>query len=425
MFGKPHGFDTRRPQHCRCGPLLLPLLDVTLSIDLGYGASKRFLGHHWPVPGVAVPHTTGMYYTTQTLLSQRSGKLKHKKAAGWTQTILYSIFIRAGDPKPQPGSMRFIKHRRYILMAIYFAYFAFTIYEVDFNLQRSSNAYNELGVPIDVDESGINSRFRRLTIRFHPDKIGAGVDREQANAYFVHLKTMRDIVLDPAKRFAYDRFGPEIFGQCTSCLTFKDYVDRALLSAATSYGALLVILIGANALGFLKDGTYWRYFGILAVAVFEIRAATRPDHPQILTQYVNLLVTSANLRPAYLPFQLTAIIKKASISAAQFLALLMPLYRLDPSQPTAPTDDTEDARHKQLDRLSAFVAESNKDASRLLELESIPYSENERAKSELKEALKKYMVQNVVHSEREVRNAMGEVMARRRTGVPHGAAGTK
>jgi len=346
-------------------------------------------------------------------------------AAGWTQTVLYSIFIRAGDPKPQPGSPNFIKHRRYVLMAIYFAYFAFTIYEVDFNLQRSSNAYTELGVPLDVGEAGINSRFRRLTIKFHPDKAGAGVDRDQANAYFVHLKTMRDIVLDPAKRFAYDRFGPEIFGQCQSCLTVKDYVDSALLSAATSYGALLVILIGANALGFLKDGTYWRYFGLLAVAAFEIRTATRPDHPSVLTQYINPLVTSSNLRPAYLPFQLTAIVKKASISAAQFLALLMPLYRIDPRNPQQPTDDTDASRHTQLDRLAAFVAEGNKDANRLLELESIPYRENEKAKSELREAMKKYMVQNVVHSEKEVRNAMGEVMARRRAGVPHGAQGTR
>jgi curved DNA-binding protein CbpA len=347
------------------------------------------------------------------------------QAAGWAQTILYSIFIRAGDPKPQPGSMRFIKHRRYILIAIYFAYFAFTIYEVDFNLQRSSNAYNELGVPIDVDESGINSRFRKLTIKFHPDKIAAGVDRDLANQYFVHLKSMRDIVLDPAKRFAYDRFGPEIFAQCRNCVIVKDYVDNALLSAATTYGALLVVLIGANALGYLTDGSYWRYFGILAVAVFEIRTATRQDHPRFLSQYLNPLVTSSHLRPAYLPFQLTAIIKKASLSAAQFLALLMPLYRLDPQRPTTSSDDTEDARHKQIDRLSACVAESNKDASRLLELESIPYSDNEKAKSELREALKKYMVQNVVHQERDVRNAMGQSMARRRTGVPHGAQGTK
>jgi curved DNA-binding protein CbpA len=318
--------------------------------------------------------------------------------------------------------MRFIKHRRYILIAIYFAYFVFTIYEVDFNLQRSSNAYNELGVPLDVDESGINSRFRKLTIKFHPDKIGAGVDREIANQYFVHLKSMRDIVLDPAKRFAYDRFGPDIFSQCRNCLTVKDYVDNALLSAATTYGALLVVLIGANALGYLTDGSYWRYVGILLVAVFELRTATRADHPRFLTHYLNPLLSS--IRPSYLPFQLSALLKKTALSAAQFLALLMPLYRLDPQHPSKSESDTDDARHTQIDRLAACVGEANRDAGRLLELESIPFRENEKAKAELREALKKYMVQNVVHQEREVRNAMGGVMARRRV-APHGAVGTK
>ncbi|KZM22120.1 hypothetical protein ST47_g6712 [Ascochyta rabiei] len=346
-------------------------------------------------------------------------------AAGWAQSILYSIFIRAGDPKPQPGSARFIKHRRHILIAIYVAYFAFTLYEVDFNLQRSSNAYNDLGVPININESGLNSHFRKLTLRFHPDKLGSGVDRDAANAYYIHLKHARDIILDPTKRFAHDRFGPDIFTQCQSCLTVKDYVDSALLSALTNYGVLFVFLIGANALGFLKDGSYWRYLGLLAVATFEVRTAMRPDHPAILAEYLNPLVASFNLRPAYLPFQAIAIAKKASISAAQFLALLMPLYRMDPEHPTQPTDDTENTQHQQLDRLSAFVAESNKDASRLLELESTPYRENEKAKSELREALKKYMVQNVVHQEREVRNAIGQSMAKRRSGVPHGAQGTK
>jgi DnaJ-domain-containing protein 1 len=310
-------------------------------------------------------------------------------------------------------------------MAIYAAYFVFTIYEVDFNLQRLSNAYNDLGVPIDVDESRLNSQFRRLTIKYHPDKIGPNVDRDLANNYYVHLKHARDIVLDPAKRYAYDRFGPDIFAQCPSCLTIKEYTDSALLTTGTTYGMLLIVLVGANALGFLTDGSYWRYLGLLAVATFEIRTALRPDQPAFLSKYLNPLVASTNLRPAYLPFQIIAILKKASISLAQFLALLMPLYRIDPQHPSTPNDDTEDARHKQLDRLGALVAETNKDANRLLEMESVPYRDNEKAKSELREAMKKYMVNNVVHQEREVRNAMGQVMARKRVGVPHGAVGNR
>lgn len=324
-----------------------------------------------------------------------------------------------------PGSPRYVKHRRNILIAIYAAYLTFTIYEADYNQQRLSNVYRDLGVPIDVDESGINSRFRRLTIRFHPDKIGPNVDRELANNYYVHLKHSRDILLDPAKRFAYDRFGPDIIAQCRHCVTVSDYISESLASTGLIYGVLLIMLIGASALRIQTTGSYWRYLGLLAVATFDMATALRPYHPVFLSKYLNPLLTSTNIRPAYLPFQVLSIMKKAAISFTQFLALLMRLYRSDPQQSAKSSKDTEEARHKQLDRLTALVTETNKDANRLLELESIPYRENEKAKSELREALKKYMVQNVVHQEREVRNAMGEVMMRRRTGAPHGAHGTK
>ncbi|KAF2714257.1 hypothetical protein K504DRAFT_473355 [Pleomassaria siparia CBS 279.74] len=345
--------------------------------------------------------------------------------AGWIQSILYSIFIRAGDPKPPPGSPRFVRHRRRLLMLMYAAYFVFTIYEVDYSLQRSSNAYNDLGVPIDVDDSGLQSRFRRLTVRFHPDKIGPKVNREAANNYYVHLKNARDIILDPAKRFAYDRFGPDILQRCTQCLTVREYVMHAVTVVLTTHGALLIFLFGANALGFLKDGAYWRYLALLAVATYEIRTAMRPDHPSFLTDYLNPLFAWRGTHPAYLPFQATVVIRKAALSAAQFLGLLIPLYRDDPLRPAKVSDDSEDTLHRQVDRLENITRESNLDASRLLDLEGTPYRENEKAKSELREALKKYMMQNVVHQEKDVRNAIGQSIARRRAGVPHGAQGNR
>lgn len=345
--------------------------------------------------------------------------------AGWAQTILYSIFIRAGDPKPQPGSPRFIKHRRQILMAIYVAYFAFTIYEVDYELQRSGHLYSDLGVPLAVEDAALQSRFRKLTVRFHPDKVGPSIDREKANDFYVYLKHARDIIADPVKRFAYDRFGPSILNDCPKCLTVHEYTDHAALTIAVTYGAWLAILVGANALGFFKDGSYWRYWAILAIGTYELRTALRSDYPPFLTQFINPLMMRMGWRPPYLPFQATAVLRKSVLSAAHFLGLLIPLYRDDPQQPTKPTDDTDDARHTQLDRLDSSVKAAALDAGRLLELESIPFRENQQGKADLRQALKKFMVQNVVHARDEVRNAMGQSLVRRRIGVPAGARGNR
>lgn len=311
-------------------------------------------------------------------------------------------------------------------MTIYIAYFLFIIYEVDYHLQLSSTAYSDLGVPITASESDIQSRFRKLTVRYHPDKIAArGADNGKATEFYVHLKHMRDIVMDPAKRFAYDRFGPESISKCNNCLTIKEYTWHALGVTLVTYGALAAFLLGSNALGFLKDGAYWRYLSLLAVATYEVRTALRPDHPPFLESWLNPLLVMTGTRPAYLPFQLTAVVRKASLSAAQFLGLLIPLWRDDPHKRTKSTEDSEEARHQQIDRLENAVRETSMHASRLVDLEATPYKQNERAKGDLKEAMKKYMLQNAVHMDRDVRNAMGQSYARRRAGVPHGAQGNK
>jgi hypothetical protein len=309
-------------------------------------------------------------------------------------------------------------------MAIYVAYFAFIIYEVDYNLQRQKNAYSELGVPFDVTESALGSRFRRLTVLYHPDKVKANVDRNTANEYYVKLLHAREIIENPAKRFAYDRFGPDVLRDCSGCLTVKDYIDRTLGGVLVTYGTLLAFLFGANQLGFLKDGAYWRYLAILAVATDELRTAMRPDHPPFLAQYFNPLLASTGARPPYLPFQATIVIRKAALSAAQFLGLLIPLWRDDPQKPVKASDDSEETRHKQIDRLEMVVRDGSQLATRLVEMESTPFRDNERAKNDLKEAMKRYMMTNAVHMDRDVRNAIGQSYARRRAGVPSGARGT-
>jgi len=346
-------------------------------------------------------------------------------AVGWIQSILYAIFIRAGDPKPLPGSAKFVKHRRLILMSVYAAYLLLNIYEVDRDIQAAGNLYQDLGVPVDVDDRALQSRFRRLTVQYHPDKISSAADRSAANDFYVHLKNARDIIIDPVKRFAYDRFGPEVFQCERHCVTIRDYEIHALYITMIRYGLITSLLVAANALGYMKDGAYWRYLAILALLTFEFRTALRPDHPPILAKILNPVLTKLNLHPPYLPFQAISLIRRATYTFAVFLSLLIPLYRQQPQQPASKSEDSDEVRHQQLDLLANLAREVQVDASRLLDLESIPFKADERKKGELRKALKSWMVQNVVHAEEDVRNAVGMSLAKRRQGVPAGARGTK
>lgn len=114
------------------------------------------------------------------------------------------------------------------------------------------------------------------------------------------------------------------------------------------------------------------------------------------------------------------------MSLTQFLGLLIPLYRDDPQQRSKkPTEDSDETRHKQLDRLDESIRDNYQEARRLLDLESVPFRLNEPAKAELNVGLNKFMLDNVVNAREEVRNAMGESVRRRRMGVPAGARGNR
>ena len=309
-------------------------------------------------------------------------------------------------------------------MAVYTAYFLFTIYEVDWNLQRAGNAYSDLGVPPDVTEKQLSSRFRKISARFHPDKIRPGVDFERQKEFYVRLKEDRDIILDPAKRFAHDRFGPQFLERAgRDTRTIHDWVQLGLTSIIMTYVPLVVILIASNALGYFREGYLWRYLSLAAIVIYEVRTAVRPDHPPFLVQFVNPLFAFLNIHAPLLPYQATSLLRNATLSLTQLLGLLIPMSRAD--SPRAAGEDSDEMRHRQMDRLVTSINEFGEHTSRLLELESMPYRGNERTKHELREAMKKYMVQNVVHSEREVRNAIGVSMRKRREGAPMGAKGTR
>ncbi len=81
---------------------------------------------------------------------------------GWLQSIYYGITIRAGDPKPQPGTPSYQKHRRRIHMTVVIAYLLYTLFEADYTIRQNQDFYQLLGVAPDVGEKAVKSRFRRL-----------------------------------------------------------------------------------------------------------------------------------------------------------------------------------------------------------------------------------------------------------------------
>ncbi len=87
--------------------------------------------------------------------------------------------------------------------------------------------YKLLGVDRNASEAELKKSFKRLAMKFHPDRNKD--DPEQAEIKFKEIKEAYDVLSDPQKRAAYDQFGHEGvnagFGGARGAEGFSDIFD--------------------------------------------------------------------------------------------------------------------------------------------------------------------------------------------------------
>lgn len=74
----------------------------------------------------------------------------------------------------------------------------------------TSDYYQTLGVTRDVDTGALKSAYRKAAMKWHPDRNPGDAEAE---AKFKALGEAYEVLKDPQKRAAYDRFGHEAFTQ--------------------------------------------------------------------------------------------------------------------------------------------------------------------------------------------------------------------
>lgn len=197
-------------------------------------------------------------------LPPRSANIANSQYA--TNTVLYvyyGITIRAGDPKPQPGSPRYARDRRRVFIAIVIAYLLYNLYESYQKIQNAGNFYEVLGVSPLSDERTIKTRFRRLAAQHHPDKLEAG----SSGDIFMYLKLAQDTLTSPVKRYAYDMWGPRI-NEWGNIDTAHGYFVAGLMKTIPTYVMSFLGLI-------LLNYTWWSDWGryVSRISIFN---HTRP-----------------------------------------------------------------------------------------------------------------------------------------------------
>jgi len=94
---------------------------------------------------------------------------------------------------------------------------------------RRKDYYEILGVSRDVDEKAIKRAYRRLAMKYHPDR-NPGKEKE-ANDKFKEINEAYAVLGDPEKRKQYDQFGTvgdvgDIFSSPYTRTTFEDLMKR-------------------------------------------------------------------------------------------------------------------------------------------------------------------------------------------------------
>ena len=67
--------------------------------------------------------------------------------------------------------------------------------------------YDVLGIPRTATETDIKKAYRKLAVKWHPDKNPD--NREEAEARFKEVAEAFEVLSDPEKKVAYDRFGKD------------------------------------------------------------------------------------------------------------------------------------------------------------------------------------------------------------------------
>jgi len=137
---------------------------------------------------------------------------------------------------PPEKSPEHIKQQRASFALVILLYLLYTT--VQSYLQAPPNFYALLSVSPTVDESTLKSAFRNYARVNHPDRVGV-----QGEQKFIEARDAYDVLKSEIRRWAYDRFGPEVIGWEKECTSVGDYLERGLMASCGFYIVSAVAMI--------------------------------------------------------------------------------------------------------------------------------------------------------------------------------------
>jgi curved DNA-binding protein CbpA len=288
-------------------------------------------------------------------------------------------------------------------------YLVYTLAQALYDIKLAGDFYTFLGVSPGSPEREIKAKFRRLAAIFHPDKVREN-NLDIPEDAFVQLRLAQDTLLDPAKKFAYERFGPGVVRTVQPGLkTTTDYVYLGLRSKMPEYAGNLVMLVLLNYVWLSRWGQFWRYFAVAVMAFLELFFLTHEWTPSALLARTGATLHAVfpQLLPAHLlPFQILSVARRLSMSLNIFISQLAP--------PSAKAGaDPNQLILQQVAHLNQIASGVDAEATSLLQLQMAPFKGSAHDTRALRSGMRESLVSTAVKSNPAVRKAVQDAIARR------------
>lgn len=313
-------------------------------------------------------------------------------AIGWffipslATAFLQSVYYRARNMAPPPtGSKNHTSDRQVIyalVIASYLIYSLYDAYREVIQLTEPGNEldyYAQLGVPVSSSLNELKRIFRRLSIQYHPDKIGT----TRGNDHWVELKHIYEILSTPSLRFIYDRFGTNYLPD--------ESIYTGIRKSITGYYAgsaiclVLLCLFRSNTVG-----KYWRFYILFCGFVAEL-----------------YLITRTNTSTAFLPYQMIQFLRRSMIT------LFIGIERLGPLASALGEEQDLDANRLR-DEVSQLKTISNtvqSQSSSLLHTQLMPFQQTPGMRNGIKQRVQDQFVENRLRNDPEVADAIHVAIA--------------
>ncbi|WEW59844.1 hypothetical protein PRK78_005325 [Emydomyces testavorans] len=323
------------------------------------------------------------------------------------QSLYYRITIRAGSPHPHPSSPRYARHYRRIYVFVVTSYLLYTLYEAYHRIRAQGDFYQVLGVLPTADDRTIKSRFRRLAALHHPDK-QAGFESTDNGNFFVHLKLAQDTLLDSTRRFVYDRFGREVV-EGSKAKSVAEFLYEGLYTLLPQYVVGLGMLVFLNTFWFSPWGRYWRFYTLFALFTLELTLLTHHNGVFMPSAYLPTWLSKLLGLDAFylLPFQTLSLARTASVTLNIFISQIAPPQ--DPSSTNSSSATLTPQAQQKLMQVAQLSRAHDMEATKLLQLNYIPFKGQRDLVSRLRKGMKTSLVMGTVQDSMEVEEAVANL----------------